>query len=207
VVEDGSLVCSGCGHREPFRRLPLFAVTGPSGTGKSTIARLLPALLHDQVVVLEQDLLWIDALRDPTDDFALFRRSWLRLAATIHQSGRPVVLCGTVVPPQFENRPERALFAATHYLALVADDDALRIRLRARPSWREWSEPRIAEMLAFNHWTRTNAASTDPAMTLLDTTALPVPATAAHVATWIRDRLGQGPRSAAGTTAMPSGRR
>jgi hypothetical protein len=100
------------------------------------------------------------------------------------------VLCGTVVPPQFENRPERALFAGTHYLALVCADDVLRTRLRARPAWREWTEPRITEMLAFNHWTRTNAAGTDPPMTLLDTTTGPIAGTAAHVATWVRDRLG-----------------
>lgn len=189
VVLDGSLVCGVCGHREPFRRLPLFAVTGPSGTGKSTIARLLPALLGEQAVVLEQDLLWIDALRDPTDDYALFRKSWLRLAATIHQSGRPVVLCGTVVPQQFEKRPERVLFSATHYLALVASDDVLTARLRARPAWREWDEPRIAEMLEFNRWTRVNAATTIPPMTLLDTTTRPISETAAEVAAWIRERL------------------
>jgi hypothetical protein len=187
VVVDGALVCAACEHREPFRRLPLFAVTGPSGTGKSTIARLLPALLDDQVVVLEQDLLWIDALRDPTDDYAVFRQTWLRLAATIHQSGRPVVLCGTVVPPQFEPRPERVLFSDVHYLALTCEDGALRERFRVRPAWREWDEPRIAEMLEFNHWTRT--ARTEPPMTLLDTTTAAIAETAASVATWVRDRL------------------
>lgn len=189
VVLDGALVCEVCGHRELFRRLPLFAVTGPSGTGKSTIGRLLPGLLADQVVVLEQDLLWIDALRNPADDYALFRQSWLRLAATINQSGRPVVLCGTVVPPQFEKRPERVLFSDTHYLALVCADEVLRTRLRARPAWREWDEPRIAEMLAFNEWTRANAATTQPPMALLDTTSRSIPDTAADVAAWIRDRL------------------
>lgn len=189
VIRDDTLVCAACGHSEPFRRLPLVAVTGPSGTGKSTIARLLPALLRDAAVVLEQDLLWVDALRDPTDDYALFRQTWLRLAATIHQSGRPVVLCGTVVPPQFEKCPERVLFSDTHYLALVCDDEVLRTRLRARPTWREWDEPRIAEMIDFNHWTRANAARTQPPMTLLDTTTRTVADTAAEVATWIRARL------------------
>ena len=186
---DDELVCAVCGHREPFRRLPLFAVTGPSGTGKSTVGRLLPGLLGDEVVVLEQDLLWIDALRNPADDYALFRQTWLRLAATIHQSGRPVVLCGTVVPPQFEKRPERVLFGVTHYLALVCADDVLRTRLRVRPAWREWDEPRIEEMLAFNRSTRANAATTHPPMTLLDTTTRSIPDTAADVAAWIRDRL------------------
>src|ERR671916_512550 len=90
------LVCPVCGHREPYRRLPLFAVTGPSGTGKSTVGRVLVDRLADACVVVEQDLLWVGALRDPSGDSAAFRLTWLRLAASIQQSGRPVVLCGTV---------------------------------------------------------------------------------------------------------------
>jgi hypothetical protein len=188
VREGPVLVCTTCGHQEPFRRLPLFSLTGPSGTGKSTVARLLLDRLAGSFVILEQDLLWIDALRDPADDFGTFRRTWLRLIATINQSGRPAVLCGTVVPPQFENRPERALVGDTHYLALVADDDTLRTRLRARPAWREWDEPRISEMLDFNHWIKANATLTVPPMTLLDTTTATPTHTADQVAAWIRQR-------------------
>lgn len=190
VEADGAgtvLVCVVCGHREPYRRLPLFAVTGPSGTGKSTVGRVLVDRLADVCVVAEQDLLWVGALRDPTGDSAAFRQTWLRLAASLGQSGRPVVLCGTVAPPQFENWPERVLFDDIHYLALTCDADVLRARLRARPAWRGWDEPRIAEMIEFAEWVRT--ARTEPPMTLLDTTNRPVDATADVVEEWVRARL------------------
>jgi broad-specificity NMP kinase len=162
-------------------------VTGPSGTGKSTVGRLLVDRLADACVVVEQDLLWVGALRDPDGDSTAFRETWLRLAASLNQSGRPVVLCGTVAPPQFERLPERVLFDEIHYLALVCDHDVLRARLRARPAWRGWDEPRIDEMLDFAEWVRT--ADTEPPMTRLDTTTATVAETADVIEAWVRAGL------------------
>lgn len=187
-VEPGPRVrCESCGHRWPFRRLPLFCVTGPSGTGKSTIARLLLDALAPRYVVLEQDVLWQAGLRDDESDHRTFRSAWLRMAAMIHQNGRPVVLCGTVVPPEFEPLPERALFSRIAYLSLMCDDDVLAARLRARPAWREWDEPRIKEMLDYQAWIRAEAAGMQPPMTLLDTTAASSEQTAADVVAWLSE--------------------
>ncbi|MGH3763004.1 AAA family ATPase [Actinophytocola sp.] len=192
VVDDGAgtvLECVSCGHRKPYRRLPLFALTGPSGTGKTTVGRLLVPLLDEVAVVLEQDLLWVGALRDPTGDSMAFRQTWLRLAASIHQSGRPVVLCGTVAPPQFEPWPERVLFSDVHYLALTCAPAVLAERLRARPVWRAWDEERIAEMLDFNDWVIAEHADTKPPMSVLDTTDATPADTASRVAAWVCARL------------------
>ncbi|MEU3020445.1 MULTISPECIES: AAA family ATPase [unclassified Nocardiopsis] len=178
------LRCASCGLTRPFLRLPLLCVTGPSGTGKSTVARELLARLADRFVVLEQDLLWVGGLRDPADDHRLFRSTWLRTAAMVQQSGRPVVLCGTVAPPELEHLPERALFSGTHYLALTCDPDVLAERLRGRPGWRGWDEARIAETLDHQDWLTAEAGRLLPPVTLLDTTATAPPETAEAVRRW-----------------------
>jgi len=162
----------------------VFALTGPSGTGKSTVGRRLVTSLSDRVVVLEQDVLWTAGLQDPANDFRLFRSTWLRLAAMIHQSGRPVVLCGTVVPVQFEQCRQRVLVGDIHYLGLVCEPAVLRERLLARPAWRGWDEPRIAEMLEFNEWMR----RTEP-VDLIDTTSRSLDDTVCAVEAWVRRGL------------------
>ncbi|HEX8186950.1 MAG TPA: AAA family ATPase, partial [Pyrinomonadaceae bacterium] len=171
---DGSshLVCPTCGDRRPFRRLPLLLVGGPAGAGKSTAGASLLGVLTE-AVVMESDLLWRREFNTPEDGYNEYTRLWLRLAAHISQSGRPVALFGAgfAVPHNTQGLPERRLFSAVHYLGLVCDDEVLRARLRARPTWRDTSDEFIGEHVKFNHWLKEHAAKTDPPVTLIDTTS------------------------------------
>jgi hypothetical protein len=179
VSEEPAVVCPLCGHRRPFLRLPLFQVTGASGAGKSWVCRDLPRALPE-CVVLDQDIL-LSGL-----PWEQHRRNWLRVAMNIHQGGRSTVLVATQLPDHYEQLPERAWFSDIHYLALVCDAEKIAERLRQRPAWRGATADRIAEAEAFNEWLRTNAASTSPPMTLLDTTDVDPAETVAAVAAWVR---------------------
>lgn len=187
----GFHVCRACGARRPHRLLPLLLVGGPAGAGKSTAGALLLGRLNEAVVV-ESDLLWRKEFDTPEDGYGKYFSLWLRLAAHLSQSGRPVALFGAgfAVPHNVEPLPERALFSAVHYLGLVCDDEELTRRLSRRPRWREHEDRDrlIAEHLKFNRWLKEHAATTNPPVTLLETTDRDAAETADAVAAWIKER-------------------
>jgi gluconate kinase len=182
-------ICPSCHYAHPFLRLPLFIISGASGTGKSTICLALVPRLQE-CVVIESDILWGIVPATPTDNYRDYRNTWLRVAKNISQAGRPVVLGGTALPDQFENCPERRYFTTLHYLALVCDNDLLARRLQDRPAWRQSHTAEfVNDMLEFNRWLKEHASITNPPMTLYDTGRHPIPTTIDDVANWIRHLL------------------
>jgi broad-specificity NMP kinase len=182
VSAEPAVVCPFCGRHRPFLRLPLFQVTGASGSGKSVVCSYLPAVLKE-CVVLDQDIL-LSGL-----PWEQHRRNWLRVAMNIHQGERSVVFVATQLPEHYERLPERAWFSDIHYLTLVCDAQSIAERLRGRSPWREVTDQGIEEMQAFNQWLRENAGSTSPPMALLDTTESDPSETVIAVAHWVRDHL------------------
>jgi len=186
-------VCPHCGHRHPFLQLPLFVITGASGSGKSTVALDLVPILRGEAVVLEADILWGPEFAAPEDDYRRWREIWVRLATNIGQAGRPVVLAGTFLPDQLEALPERRYFSAVHVLGLVVDEVDLAERLRIRPQWRGSSRPDFIDaMIRVNRWIADNAAATTPPIRLLNTSELSREETVAQAAIWVRRHMAEG---------------
>jgi hypothetical protein len=182
-------VCPHCYYAHPFLQQPLFLISGASGTGKTTVGLSLVCILNE-CVVLEQDILWGMVTTSREENYSTFRNVWLRIAKNIGQSGRPVVLCGTALPDQFEECPERRYFSTLYYLTLVCDDDLLVERLQHRPEWRQTHTPEFLEdMVQFNGWLKANAHLTRPPMALCDTSHQNIDETVAFRANWIRQRL------------------
>lgn len=183
-VESAVAICPECGHQQRFKRLPLYVVTGASGSGKTTALMAL-ARHSNEVVCLDSDILWRDEFNKPEEDYATYRNLWLRMAKNIAQAGRPVALFGSATPGQFEQCVERRYIGDIRYLAYVCDDKELEKRLKARPSWRRSAEEdALLRMKQFNNWLKQNAAATG--MATIDTTALGVDETAEATLRWFR---------------------
>jgi hypothetical protein len=178
-------VCPHCGHHMSFLRLPLFSITGPSGCGKTTACRELMRSRQD-IVVFEGDVLW-------RDEFAPhgtleFRNLCLRVAKNIGQSGRPVVLCGSSSPGEFEQCDEARYFSAIHYLALVAGSDVIEKRLKARPNWRRSGGQKFIEThQKWSDWFKSTDHVQD--VTVCDTSDIGVTETVLRVNKWLDARI------------------
>ncbi|SRR5579883_63966 len=182
-------ICPHCSYAHPFLQQPLFIVTGASGAGKSAVCLALVPILKE-CVVLESDILWGIIPTTAEDNYRSYRNAWLRLAKNIGQAGRPVVLCGSAIPEQFETCPERRYFSTLHYLALVCEEETLIERLKQRLAWRKSSSAEALERMAqFNRWLQEHASTTQPPMTLYNTTNRSISETAEDIAQWIRQRL------------------
>ncbi|HET9222916.1 MAG TPA: hypothetical protein VFO07_10450 [Roseiflexaceae bacterium] len=159
----------------------MFIVTGPSGVGKTAIVPALQQLLPDWDV-FETDILW-----DSGGDWTMSACNWLRIAQHIAQrpTGKPTILCGTMLPDRIADCPSLPLFSAVYWLALLCEPTTLADRLRRRPAWRGWDEAKIAEHLQFADWFRSHAqAAFDPPLAIVDTTNIPIEATASAVRDW-----------------------
>jgi broad-specificity NMP kinase len=189
LADENIAICPVCGFRQPFIRLPLFIITGASGTGKSTVCLELAAQAKD-VVVIESDILWSEEFNKLENDYRNFRELCLRVSKNISQAGKPVVLCGSAIPSQFEATDEVRYFQNIHYLALVCDAKTLEKRLKERPTWRKsGTDENIGTHIAFNQWFVDNAAKTVPQIDLIDTSNINLDQTVERAKAWIDKKV------------------
>ena len=173
------LRCPRCGGRQRIPALPLFLVTGASGSGKTTIIGQLRSRLP------ECDVFEIDAtLQVAALGWEVWRNTWLRVVHEVALNGRVSVLCGSLQPDQLKDLPARRLIGPVHCCVLDCPDAVRARRLLARPAWRGTStDTAIANHQRYAAWLRANV---DPCF---DTSLLTPGEVASQVAAWVRRQL------------------
>jgi predicted kinase len=173
------LRCPRCGSESWFPALPLFVVTGASGTGKSTITGPLRSLLPGCLVFEADVILHVAALGWDT-----WRNTWLQLIHAAALGGQATVLTGSLTPDQLERLPARRLIGPIHFALLDCPDDVLAGRLRARPAWRGSSaEATITDHQRFAEWLRARITPS------FDTSTASAAEVADRVAVWVQALL------------------
>ncbi|QTH43238.1 AAA family ATPase [Cohnella sp. LGH] len=158
-------------------KLPLFIVTGASGSGKSYVIKELRRIMP------EFDIFDPDHLTDFIGhDWEKMRNIWLRVARNIAQSGRMTILCGTMMPWDIEKCADFPFFKHVYYLNLHCDEETREKRLRER----NWSEEEIQTHKDFAKRLLEIADEVyDPPMPTIDTTETNVTEVAVTIKEWV----------------------
>ncbi|CAI6052302.1 hypothetical protein PAECIP112173_01442 [Paenibacillus sp. JJ-100] len=156
-------------------KLPLFVVTGASGTGKTTVSS------HVRELLPEFDVFDMDIIDNV--DWQIAKENWLRVAYSISLSGRGTVLCGTMVPENIASSNYIERFERILFINLHCDDTTRETRLKARG----WNKNAIEDHRNFANWLVQNADTAfNPAMPTIDTTNLSSEEAAKQIEQWVK---------------------
>lgn len=158
-------------------KLPLFIVTGASGSGKTHVVQQLRAIMPEfDVFDTDQLIAFVG------HEWEKIRNIWLRVARDVALSGRMTIICGTMMPWDVEKCADFASFSHVYYVNLHCGDETREKRLRAR----DWSEDMIKEHKRFAQ-ALLEIADKDfnPPMPTIDTTEADVARVASQIKDWV----------------------
>lgn len=186
VAEDGKyIICHKCSYKWPFKRMPLFIITGASGVGKTATCQELIQNETDYIV-MDGDILFF--MPHNTEEKLRFKReTQMRIAKNISQIGKPVVLSTAGMPEQFENTCERQYFTNIYYIAMVCDPEVLEKRMRSGRNID--NEDWINGSISHNNWFLENGKKQTPMIDLCDTTNRTITEAAEFVDRWVKAKL------------------
>ena len=181
VGENGLFACDTCGREYVQRVLPMFIVTGASGSGKTAVIPHLQRLLPE-FGVFDKDLMW-------TGDADLAHNNFFRIASALAQGGRLTVIVGTLLPEFFVELSDRNLVGEIRYANLHCAPDLRAWRLLSRRTWDIPGNDFIRKHQEFAGWLLEHADTDFGApMPTFDTTFASPEDVARQVADWIRSQ-------------------
>lgn len=186
ISQDGSkIICQSCGHRWPFKRLPLFIITGASGVGKTT--GLQELMQHEtDYIVMDSDIFCFMP-HGTAEEMKFKRETLLNVSKNVMQVGKPLVWSASSLPDQFEDTYNRRFFSNIYYLALVCD--AQKLEQRMRKGRHIDDENWIKGSADFNNWFMKNGPSYKYPIEVCDISELSIKEYAKFIDEWIMSKI------------------
>ncbi|QYR19173.1 AAA family ATPase [Paenibacillus sp. sptzw28] len=154
-------------------KLPLFIVTGASGSGKTYVVQELRRIMPDSDVFDPDNIVEFIG-----HDWEKMRNIWLRVARNIAQSGRMTIICGSMMPWDIEKCVDFPYFKHVYYINLHCNEETREKRLLER----NWSEEMIQDHKNFAKALLDIADKNfNPPMTTIDTTDTDVTLVASQI--------------------------
>lgn len=158
-------------------KLPLFIVTGASGSGKTYVVQELRRIMPDFDVFDPDNIVEFIG-----HDWEKMRNIWLRVARNIAQSGRMTIICGSMMPWDIEKCVDFPFFKHVYYLNLHCNEETREKRLCER----NWSEEMIQDHKNFAKALLDIADKNfNPPMPTIDTTDTDVTLVASQIKEWV----------------------
>ena len=180
------MFCPQCQHSWEYIRLPLFILTGCSGVGKTTTAKILMRRV-DNAVVLDADFFY-NLMPHKTDcDYLAQIEKLQELSKNIMQSGRAVVWAKAGNLDKLKSTYNCRFFSDIFCLALVCEEKTLRERMSKGRGItdEEW----IQGSVDYNSYFKTHSEINGIAFDICDTEGKAPEEVAELVKAWIDEKL------------------
>ena len=182
-VAGNEIICPKCGVRWPFRRLPVYILTGCSGVGKTTTAQALQKMT-DEFIVLDSDM--FHSLLQPHTEESHMQvvEQTLSLTKNTHQSGKLTLWTKAGLIDRLPLAYNARFFSRIKVLALTAEENELRRRMTEGRGIAD--EVWIRSSVEYNHYFQTHDFIGAVPYDTLDITHISPEEAARHVLEWLR---------------------
>ncbi len=158
--------------------VPLFIVTGVSGSGKTNISKELRFIVEDDFDAFDMDLI--------TEDYNKFHemgRVWLKVALWNAERGRKSILCGSFPDYQLTGHETFSEFANVYYCYLTCSDEVRTKRLTARGG--AWTDQNIQYANEWDYYLKSQAINACP-ISVIDTSFITPDQAAEIIWLWVK---------------------
>jgi dephospho-CoA kinase len=163
-------------------KVPLYIVTGASGSGKTFVVKELRRIMPDYVI-FDYDVI-LKFLRADSNKLDKYQMQgiWLRVARDVAESGRKTIICGLIKPQDVETSKEIRYFSHINYLILHCDEQTRENRLCAR---KNMTDKKIKYIKKLASWFIEIAAKNTPPIPIVDTSNTDVIKVAEQIRDWV----------------------